>query len=548
MYRMLIVDDEKLIVDGLYELLLEYEGDRLNLLKASSAREALEVLADRKVDILMTDIRMPKMSGLELGDVVRKSWPDCRLIYLSGYDDFDFIHHAVKSGAQSYLLKSEGDERILETVRQTISELDKRTEIQSLLKQANDLRRQHIAHHRSLYLSDLLMGLLPEEELTEIVSETLGLAIDVSKPIRLASIRLDADSSTIRMRDKDILFAAVLSVCGQYLAPLVRFESVVMNREVIVLLYQPIDEMYVSEERLLAFIEGVFETTSATALKSTGHTFSFAIGDKASSLRDAAVQYAKLNMLFTQVYGEKQIIIRERNFPHTISTPMQSDAGAKVEVYLKKVSLLDMYLETGRIQEVMQVLQEFRILIAQAHAEERYQELYYATAIRYLTVVNKYGLNRVAMIQEQMNRLMEPSGFNTRDEAIHAMERLAILLGDYYSSNSLKMREDVVEKLKAFIESHLSEDLSLTRLAEVVHFNPDYMSKLFKQSEQCTITEYISMLKIRQAKVWLADPDILVQQIAKDLNFTTASYFSRYFKKETGMTPQEFRANRPSEK
>ncbi|MDN4602171.1 response regulator [Paenibacillus sp. F6_3S_P_1C] len=89
MYRMLIVDDEQLLLNGLYELFLEAEGHRLELYKASTALEALRVMSEKRIDILLSDIKMPKMSGLELGDQVKQQWPECKLIFLTGFDQFD---------------------------------------------------------------------------------------------------------------------------------------------------------------------------------------------------------------------------------------------------------------------------------------------------------------------------------------------------------------------------------------------------------------------------------------------------------------------------
>lgn len=542
MYRMLIVDDEKIIVDGLFEMLLEQEGDRLSLYKASSAREALAIMGDRKIDILMSDIKMPKMTGLELGDIVRQSWPECQIIYLTGFDDFHFIHHAVKNGAQNYVLKSEGDDQILISVRQAIDELEARTEMNSLLIKANDIRRQQIAHHRSMYFTDLLEDQLPENEMTESAFGTLGLTIDASKQIRLVIGRLDTDGNAIRIKDKDILFAALASVCDRFLSPFIRFDQVVYSRELFVMLIQPAEEeANMSEERIRSFVEGTFETISQTADKSTGYTFSFAIGAKAMQLNEVPIQFAKLRGLLSHFYGEKQIIVHERNMSFLIEGILQSDSRGQVELYLKKASMLDTYLETGRKNEVLQVLAELRALTCQLTNGDRFLEMYYATVLRFMTVVNNYGLRRFTSIQEQIDRLLNPTSFGSFEDAIKALERLAITLGDYYTANSLKKRGDAVETVKSYIDGNLAEDLSLPRLAEIVHLNPDYMARLFKQSEKCTLTEYIGMLRIQKAKERLSEPHVLVQDIAKELGFSTAGYFSRFFKKETGMTPQEYR-------
>ncbi|SFB26501.1 two-component system, response regulator YesN [Cohnella sp. OV330] len=541
MYRMLIVDDEKLIVDGLFEMLVEQEGDRLSLYKASSAREALDVMGDRKIDILMSDIKMPKMTGLELGDIVRQSWPECRIIYLTGFDDFHYIHHAVKNGAQNFVLKSEGDDQILTSVRQAIDYLEARTEMNSLLIKANDIRRQQIAHHRSMYFTDLLEGQLPENEMTESAFGTLGLTIDASKQIWLVIGRLDPDGNAIRIKDKDILFAALASVCGRFLSPVIRFDHVVYTRELLVIFLQPAEEARMSDERIRSFVEGAFETISQTADKSTGHTFSFAIGAKALPLNEVPIQFAKLHGLLSHFYGEKKIIVNERNMASLMEGILQSDSRGQVELYLKKASLLDTYLETGRRNEVQQVLSELRALAFQPAHGDRFLEMHYATVLRFMTVVNNYGLRRFSAIQEQIDRLLQPASYGSIEDSIKALERLAVTLDDYYTANALKMRGDAVETVKSYIDGNLSEDLSLPRLAEIVHLNPDYMARLFKQSEKCTLTEYIGMLRIQKAKERLSQPHVLVQDIAKELGFSTAGYFSRFFKKETGMTPQEYR-------
>ncbi|WP_090113865.1 helix-turn-helix domain-containing protein [Cohnella sp. OV330] len=538
---MLIVDDEKLIVDGLFEMLVEQEGDRLSLYKASSAREALDVMGDRKIDILMSDIKMPKMTGLELGDIVRQSWPECRIIYLTGFDDFHYIHHAVKNGAQNFVLKSEGDDQILTSVRQAIDYLEARTEMNSLLIKANDIRRQQIAHHRSMYFTDLLEGQLPENEMTESAFGTLGLTIDASKQIWLVIGRLDPDGNAIRIKDKDILFAALASVCGRFLSPVIRFDHVVYTRELLVIFLQPAEEARMSDERIRSFVEGAFETISQTADKSTGHTFSFAIGAKALPLNEVPIQFAKLHGLLSHFYGEKKIIVNERNMASLMEGILQSDSRGQVELYLKKASLLDTYLETGRRNEVQQVLSELRALAFQPAHGDRFLEMHYATVLRFMTVVNNYGLRRFSAIQEQIDRLLQPASYGSIEDSIKALERLAVTLDDYYTANALKMRGDAVETVKSYIDGNLSEDLSLPRLAEIVHLNPDYMARLFKQSEKCTLTEYIGMLRIQKAKERLSQPHVLVQDIAKELGFSTAGYFSRFFKKETGMTPQEYR-------
>ena len=91
MYRVLIVDDEKMIRDDVYGLLSMEESMELDLTTAASGVEAQAILEKRKIDIVIMDINMPQMSGLELYDIVRERWPFCKVIFLTGYSDFDYV-------------------------------------------------------------------------------------------------------------------------------------------------------------------------------------------------------------------------------------------------------------------------------------------------------------------------------------------------------------------------------------------------------------------------------------------------------------------------
>ena len=116
MFRLLIVDDEPFIADSIYEVISGINNPELDVYKAYSGREALEWMERARFDIVMTDIRMPDISGLQLMERIRESWPECRAIFLTGYNEFDYVYKAIQYKDTSYLLKTEGFEKIIETV------------------------------------------------------------------------------------------------------------------------------------------------------------------------------------------------------------------------------------------------------------------------------------------------------------------------------------------------------------------------------------------------------------------------------------------------
>lgn len=542
MYRMLIVDDEKLLLDGLYELFLENEGHRLELYRASSASEALMVMSEKRIDILLSDIKMPKMSGLELGDQVRQSWPECKVIFLTGFDEFDYVHHAIKHGAENYILKSEGDEVIVGVVRQTIAELEEQQQMGMLIKKAREIQWQHVSHHRSLFLSDLLEGMQTKEELAQQTLVELGIRLSADRPLIMVVARMDLTDAALRLPEKELLLTALHSVCVRFLSSTLEFADVIYNREFYVLFIQARDQSFQSLERLTTFLHGSIETIQQTIENSTGHTFSFAYTEKAIDWVDSAKQFVVLKAFLSRYYDAKQIIVTDKNLKFMT---VQDEEGVRgfIEVFHKRANALETYIEAGRKDEVQAILSELSSYAELAIINEmQYLEMYCAVALRLLISTNKIGLDHDSSAAPHISKLLQPASFGSRKEGIATLRHIINLLDHYYAAQSSQLRGDVLGKTVHYIKTHLDGDLSVTMLAEQVYLNSDYLSRMFKQSKGITISEYIAALKIQRAKEMLSEPQLLIQEIAKALGFTSAGYFSRFFKKETGQTPQEFRS------
>ena len=124
MRTLLIVDDEMLIADGLRDMLAKAFDGQLNVLCRYSAAGALQVAEDIPVDVLLTDINMPNMSGLELHRALQARFPWCMAIYLTGYSDFEYARTALEQHAYAYILKGEGDDVVIHTVERALQQAE----------------------------------------------------------------------------------------------------------------------------------------------------------------------------------------------------------------------------------------------------------------------------------------------------------------------------------------------------------------------------------------------------------------------------------------
>lgn len=123
MVKILIVDDEADIVENLYTLLKSAYPDH-EFIKTSLSRQAREILRTDVVDILLTDIKMPKLDGFELSEIAKKSNPLCHVIFLTGYSDFDYAYRALKSGCDDFILKNNADDEIIKSMEECIQRID----------------------------------------------------------------------------------------------------------------------------------------------------------------------------------------------------------------------------------------------------------------------------------------------------------------------------------------------------------------------------------------------------------------------------------------
>lgn len=156
MYRLLIVDDEDIITDGLYEVFNRYHPERLDVCKAYSAKEALGWMSRTRIDIVLTDIAMPGMNGLELSEEIQKYWPRCRVVFLTGHSEFEYAYRAIQMTNVRYVLKTEGYGKVIDTVQAVLDEMDRARHDSLLLEQS----REQLLAYRFMAQGDYMRHLL----------------------------------------------------------------------------------------------------------------------------------------------------------------------------------------------------------------------------------------------------------------------------------------------------------------------------------------------------------------------------------------------------
>ncbi|MFE6076532.1 response regulator [Paenibacillus sp. NPDC057886] len=536
MYRLLIVDDEEIITDALFETFARYMPDRLDVCKAYSASEALAWMERSRIDIVLTDIRMPGMNGLELTEQIQAYWSHCRIIFLTGYSDFNYAYRAFQMPNVRYLLKTEGYDKILSVVEEVIEEIKKSHYMRELLEKSSEITCQLALLQQEEYLRNLL------QNGTEYLSSTFEIqkeldrwdfGMNASSPVHVVLGRINSKDKHAQSERTQIHASARLIVSSLMEEHIVHV-SMTDHYGDMIWLIQPKQTEVEPGSSLIRYLEGTLELVQEACMTSLGISVAFALAGNSCHWSEIPRQYERLRQLHWMKIGDGiSMVLRDYD------DVLPKKGLRELTRVSNRIEVMSGYLETGRTQQFYEVFEELTSeLIQQDVTMERAMETYYNLALHLYSTINRWGLHQDIPDQRRLLHLNE---YTCMKDAVQFLYQAADELVRFKSSNEQERANAVIHSLCTYIKEHLEEDLSLVRLAELYHFNPSYLSRFFKQEMGINLSEFIDELRIRRAKDLLRNADLMVREVALQVGYEAAHSFTRFYKKVTGMTPQEFR-------
>ncbi|WP_229264016.1 response regulator transcription factor [Cohnella cholangitidis] len=536
---MLIVDDEAIITDGMAEILAKLDIPGLDIYKAYSGGEALDWLNSTRIDLVLSDVRMPGIGGMELMEIIRKNWPRCRMIFLTGYNDFDAVYQAIQTWGVRYLLKTEGYDKVIAVVRDTIYELDEGLRTDRLLAQAREQRNtlETLAHGE--YFRHLLAGsgtfdsLVRSEDFPK-----LNIPLDPSVPVLLvfgSMIRAEENPS---YADRQEAAMAVMLIGDSFLRDMTRCVGIIDRFGDLLWLIQPNAERQEGSDAAYAdivrFLEGTLELIQAACSQSLAIDASFMVGNTPLSWEMLPWAYDRLRQQQHIRVGDGASMVM------TVDVGQDDSAEPiRERVRTDKIDLLSGHLEGGRRDAFMQTLKEISEPINGGRMVNatHVMELYYSVVLVILSYINQ----RPSDNQLKAAALLPLDTHANWHEAFEYLTRTADKLFALRRQGESSRAAGAMEGICSYIEQHLNEDLSLVRLARHSHFNPSYLSRLFKQEKGQNLSEYIDQARTKKAKELLTKDEWKIHEVGSRVGYEAAHSFTRFFKKMTGVTPQEYR-------
>ena len=517
MMSLLVVDDEVIIADGLYQMLQETFQDELVVRRCYSFFEAQRILETNRIDILMTDIEMPDVSGLELHRWVSERWPMVRVIYLTGYSDFSYARQALQQQAMAYVLKSEGDQVIVQAVENAIQSLKEETS--RLLTGVHSSRRQAGRVHQLIY-HVMHGGSVTPEQLQQSFDES-GVPLRTDLPVLLGYCYFEDQCPPMQQ------CMGLIETLAEGRLHLLLTE---MTARAMMLVCQP----KTPDERHI--LTGILEAAQSM-LEKQNHLMTVCL--LGSPVQWNALPQAgewMLEQLNQTSPAKGELLMLENNLP-AIPTPALTLTDEWPDT-LDSLKRLNEYLLTG--QRDLYFEEEGRLWALTDPGHSRRQAVTICNALAMSLLHSVSSLPESSALRHQLEKYNTSARLDLQ-QAPAELHQCADSFFELRGQNKHNRQQTIVSQINDYIAAHMDGDLSLTAIADAVHFHPVYLSRIYKEQAGMSMSDYIASQRLDLACVALRSTASPVSVVAKATGFTSSNYFSRWFRKKMGMTPQEYR-------
>ncbi|WP_152393363.1 response regulator [Paenibacillus guangzhouensis] len=538
MYTLLIVDDQPDLVTDISTMIPWKEIGIETIYPAYSAQEALEIVQVNPVDIVITDIRMPGMSGLELIEQIRATWSKIKCILLTGYDDFNYAKQALKCQASDYLLKPVEDRELIHAVNTAIRQIEEEWLHISSAKQAHRSLQEHLPLLRSHLLQDLLQGTtLNFEDISDKLKQ-FELPFHAESEICLMLIRKD-DFDRYSIKDIDLLEFSICNITEELFGDLFHLWYGKDNHEYLIFvigLKKEIAESTQQEEKHRELLERkVIQLQHYVNLYMKG-----SISVLISSF--GALYWSMQELYEISLNNYRQYIGRDSGLLVTSIPTLQVRDGASTLQSLYALPSIAHLLEAGQWSKLEQKLESIFSELTQKwnDSHEHIMETYFVivSSIIYSAHKGKYWLSQI--MRGEYETFVNGPHFHTTAQLKEWTQRVIEKYKLEIANEVNDSRSGIVKQVHEYATANLSE-ATLQSIASYVYLNPSYLSKIYKVETGEGISEYLTRLKMERAAQRLSNTNEKIYEISTDLGYSKTSYFIKLFKENFGITPQEYR-------
>lgn len=545
MLKIFLAEDE-VVVRETIKRMIPWEELGFELVgEAADGEMALPLLIRQQPDLLITDIKMPFMDGLTLARLAKKEIPGLKVVILSGYDDFNYAKQAIGIGVEDYLLKPITKNALIER----LSEIRSRYEHEKTQKEYYEKFQREMQAYEKNSSRDFFEALVGGSmDMMEVYkrAEKLGLDI-VAEAYNVLIFTMNCDEDFSGQRDEYSSWEAEsLELLENLFAghsSAMLFRSNIFSYGVLLK-----GQRETIEENTRACVDEIRKILSR---QDGRREWFLAVGQSVDRLSQIQKSYHTASRAFSQryLYDENILYYDEMETMEHPGGQAETEDNAylqKVDVNALNPAILQKFLSNGLQEETENFVKDYFYAIGQEPMESLVFRNYVILNVRFsvISFIKGLGCDTNEMESADTEEVLAESGKNMESAIAYAKKMIsqAIEIRDQNSGNK---NRSILKTAVDFIDSHyMDEEISLNTVANVANVSSNHFSALFSQNMGQTFIEYLTTLRMNKAKELLRCTGMRSSEIAGEIGYKDAHYFSYLFKKTQGMTPSDYRKAR----
>lgn len=512
--KILIVDDEQVEREGL-EAILRNGFLGLTIHKAKNGMKAIQAVHEELPDLILMDIKMPGMNGLEAVEEINSCYPHIKFIMVTAYDMFEFARKALKLGVVDYLLKPSKASEIIDTVGKVLRQIEEeRSELEERRLDRETLRRM-----MPVVESDVVTQLLYDHVHEVHLDEMLGvLGGDTTREAYVMLLVLGKSISL------DLFYIALKEKMRQLQSGWVGAMS---GHQIPLIVFREYGKSYRSGATSLV------QQLLTLQEKVPGTVCFVGIGNPYNSLDQIRLSYqeALISSADTSLPSKHRFYT---DLPALIDRKSDYPAQQLEKQLLEQIRL-------GQWEQVrytvMEIIQHYEKLGASiVEAQQRGMEA--------LWIISRVLLEVGVELDKPLFSFQAQDYRQLKSEIDFLLNKQFI----YLTAHQDRLVPDVAQQIKQYIIKHSQEDISLEMIAKKFDLSPYHISKMFKEQLGINYIDFLTECRIQRAKSLMSDPELSLKEISFEVGYNDPNYFSKVFKKSCGIAPTDYRKTMLSKK
>lgn len=534
--KVIIVDDEEWIRLGL-KIQVDWNSLGIEIIgEAQNGTTAIEIIEDKMPDIVITDIRMPKMDGIALMEYINKRYPSIIIIIISGYSDFEYARKAISFSVFDYILKPIEKEVLEKTLKKAVEKLkeeeNRRLNIINLKAKLNE----NSSLLKEKILTDFVLGLECDSKDIRRSIESIGLNFQWPRMVILVFKVANFDAITSSVYDNDVGLAsfAISNVIEELILDTtysVIFRNYTKQDELILIKGFNTDEYAMIIENVYTVCNNIIETVMSflefqiyigiggefTNLNEAGKSYSQAV----EAVQNAGIMDRSRIIHFDEISSRNEYFIypddKEKAFLYYLENGYKTKANDLIEILFEEIGKS----ETITPQSIKRTVLELTISISKMLKKHN---CYMEELIGERNIAGKI-MNEIFTVNDLKDWLKAASN--------------KVL--DFIAGNRKLGSRKIINQIADYVTMHYSEGINLNGISEQFYINPAYLSRIFKNEIGQNFNDFLSKIRMDAAVKLLEQGDLKMSNISEMVGYENVNYFLKKFKEYFNCTPTEYR-------